>query len=191
MACPKGWEALTPLAADDRATHAARTSTGRHAFTRFLGRSDANIRERDSADAGEARPRLRRLPRNRTDAHGRTGIPRARWQSSDWGSRMAMGTRGSAWRPRSRPTNRLFRLRRASLHVRRFRRVRRNRARRFANLCIAHPIMWERVCPQPTCDPEIVVIDPRKTETASAATRHVRSATEIGSHALLRPAHAF
>jgi len=41
-----------------------------------------------------------------------------------------------------------------------------------SNLCIAHPIMWERVCKNRR-KPEIVVIDPRKTETAVAATQHL------------------
>jgi assimilatory nitrate reductase catalytic subunit len=40
-----------------------------------------------------------------------------------------------------------------------------------SNLCIAHPIMWERICKNPH-SPAIVVIDPRKTETAAAATHH-------------------
>ena len=40
-----------------------------------------------------------------------------------------------------------------------------------SNLCIAHPIMWERVAMNPH-NPEIVVIDPRKTETAVAGTQH-------------------
>ncbi|MEM7394710.1 MAG: molybdopterin oxidoreductase family protein, partial [Verrucomicrobiota bacterium] len=41
-----------------------------------------------------------------------------------------------------------------------------------SNLCIAHPIMWERVMMNPH-DPAIVVIDPRRTETAMAATDHL------------------
>ncbi len=41
-----------------------------------------------------------------------------------------------------------------------------------SNLCIAHPIMWERVCRNPH-RPEIIVIDPRRTETAMAATEHL------------------
>jgi assimilatory nitrate reductase catalytic subunit len=40
-----------------------------------------------------------------------------------------------------------------------------------SNLCIAHPIMWERVHRNPH-SPEIVVVDPRRTETAQAATQH-------------------
>ncbi len=41
-----------------------------------------------------------------------------------------------------------------------------------SNLCIAHPIMWERICRNKN-KPAIVVIDPRKTETAMAATHHL------------------
>ena len=41
-----------------------------------------------------------------------------------------------------------------------------------ANLCIAHPILWERVC-RNRHKPQIVVVDPRKTETAMAATLHL------------------
>ena len=41
-----------------------------------------------------------------------------------------------------------------------------------SNLCIAHPIMWQRVMRNPH-QPEIVVIDPRATETAMAATQHL------------------
>lgn len=41
-----------------------------------------------------------------------------------------------------------------------------------SNLCIAHPIMWERVARNPH-HPAIVVVDPRTTETAAAATHHL------------------
>ena len=40
-----------------------------------------------------------------------------------------------------------------------------------SNLCIAHPIMWQRVLMNPH-QPEIIVVDPRRTETATAATQH-------------------
>lgn len=42
-----------------------------------------------------------------------------------------------------------------------------------SNLCIAHPIMWERVMRNPH-SPEIIVVDPRMTETAMNATQHVQ-----------------
>src|SRR5258706_15267631 len=41
-----------------------------------------------------------------------------------------------------------------------------------SNLCIAHPIMWERVM-RNRRKPEIVVADPRRTETAATATVHL------------------
>ncbi|MGN6135564.1 MAG: molybdopterin oxidoreductase family protein [Aureliella sp.] len=41
-----------------------------------------------------------------------------------------------------------------------------------ANPCVAHPILWQRVLRNPH-RPKLIVIDPRKTETAMAATEHV------------------
>ena len=41
-----------------------------------------------------------------------------------------------------------------------------------ANPAIAHPILWQRVLSNRR-SPEIVVIDPRRTETAQSATRHL------------------
>jgi anaerobic selenocysteine-containing dehydrogenase len=40
-----------------------------------------------------------------------------------------------------------------------------------ANPCIAHPILWQRVM-RNSLNPEIIVLDPRATETAMAATQH-------------------
>ncbi len=44
-----------------------------------------------------------------------------------------------------------------------------------SNLCLAHPILWERVMRNPH-DPEIIVVDPRQTETAMNATQHLQVA---------------
>src|SRR5438094_2169238 len=41
-----------------------------------------------------------------------------------------------------------------------------------SNLCIAHPILWQRICRNQR-RPQIIVIDPRATETAMAASLHV------------------
>jgi anaerobic selenocysteine-containing dehydrogenase len=41
-----------------------------------------------------------------------------------------------------------------------------------SNLCIAHPILWQRVMRNPH-HPEIIVVDPRATETSMAATQHL------------------
>jgi len=40
-----------------------------------------------------------------------------------------------------------------------------------SNLCIAHPIMWQRI-ERNKNNPEIIVVDPRTTETAVAGTQH-------------------
>jgi len=41
-----------------------------------------------------------------------------------------------------------------------------------SNLCIAHPIMWQRLM-QNKRNPRIIVVDPRNTETAQMATDHL------------------
>ncbi len=41
-----------------------------------------------------------------------------------------------------------------------------------ANPCLAHPIIWQRVLQNPN-NPDLIVIDPRKTETAMAASEHL------------------
>ncbi len=41
-----------------------------------------------------------------------------------------------------------------------------------SNLCIAHPILWQRIC-QNRNSPEVIVVDPRRTETAMCSTLHL------------------
>ena len=57
-----------------------------------------------------------------------------------------------------------------------------------SNLAITHPIMWERIARNPH-DPEIVVLDPRRTETAVAATQHHALAPKSDLELLYGVAH--
>jgi assimilatory nitrate reductase catalytic subunit len=41
-----------------------------------------------------------------------------------------------------------------------------------SNLCIAHPVLWQRIC-RNRHQPQIIVVDPRRTETAMASTIHL------------------
>ena len=57
-----------------------------------------------------------------------------------------------------------------------------------SNLTITHPIMWERIARNPH-DPEIIVLDPRRTETAVAATQHHALAPKSDLELLYGVAH--
>jgi len=57
-----------------------------------------------------------------------------------------------------------------------------------SNLTITHPIMWERIARNPH-DPQIVVLDPRRTETAVAATQHHALAPKSDLEVLYGVAH--
>ena len=57
-----------------------------------------------------------------------------------------------------------------------------------SNLAVAHPIMWQRLKRNPH-DPAIVVIDPRATETAQLATHHLALAPKSDLTLLYGLAH--
>jgi len=57
-----------------------------------------------------------------------------------------------------------------------------------SNLCLAHPIMWERVMRNPH-DSEIIVVDPRMTETAMNAGLHLQLAPKSDLALLYGIAH--
>ena len=190
MACPKGWEALTPLRAPDRAT----TPLLRNEQTGALEPIDWEralilFCERFKEIKAQHGPESVAFLSHRPDRHRGDGASSARSSNSAWASSTATATRASAWPPRTSPTSN------PSASTRRL-----TPTQDFeesdvlvfvgSNLCIAHPIMWQRVMRNPH-RPEIIVIDPRKTETAMAATQHYAAPAEERSRAALRPrAHA-
>ena len=104
-ACPKGWEALTPLAAPDRATHPLiRNAAGKLEPASWGAAIDAMVRRFRAIGDSTARSRSRSWEPARCRA--RSWLSSARSRSSGWAWCTATATRASAWRPRSSPTSR-------------------------------------------------------------------------------------
>ncbi len=170
MACPKGWEALTPLRATDRAREP------------LLRGADGVLR---AVSWGEAIDSLVRRFRGIGERHGAAAVSflstgqivteemallgaLAKFGMGmvhvDSNTRQCMATSHVAYKQSfgfdAPPfTYRDFEESDALIFI-------------GANPCIAHPIMWQRVMMNRR-SPEIVVLDPRRTETAMAATLHV------------------
>ncbi|KAF0093931.1 MAG: nitrate reductase catalytic subunit [Puniceicoccaceae bacterium 5H] len=169
MACPKGWEALTPLSAPDRATMP-------------LLRQGADLKPIEWPEALRTFcDRFKRIQ----EQHGKASVAFlstgqipceemamlgafAKFQMGvlhgDGNTRQCMATAVAAYKQSfgfDAPPYSYADFEQSDVLV-------------FvgANPCIAHPIMWQRVMRNPR-QPEIVVVDPRKTETAMAATRHL------------------
>jgi anaerobic selenocysteine-containing dehydrogenase len=170
MACPKGWEALTPLAAKDRALYP-------------MLRNERGVLTRVSWDA--ALEAFVRRFRAITEKHGPDSVA---WLGTgqipteemamlgsfakfgmgmvhgDGNTRQCMATAVVAYKQAfgfDAPPYTYEDFEQSDVIV-----------LVGSNLCIAHPIMWERITRNPH-QPEIVVVDPRRTETAMSATLHV------------------
>ena len=170
MACPKGWEALTPLRAPDRATTPLlRNAAGklkpvswpdaRETFTTRMKAIQAKHGPASVAWLGTGQIVTEELAL--LGALGKFGMGMIH---GDGNTRQCMATAATAYKQSfgfdAPPfTYRDFEESDVIVLV-------------GSNLCIAHPIMWERICKNPN-HPEIVVVDPRQTETAMAATRHI------------------
>ena len=171
MACPKGWEALAPLAATDRATvpllrrgtnremeeisweTAAETFTNRIKFTlakygpesvAFL--STGQICTEEMAFLG---------------AFAKFGMGLIH---GDGNTRQCMATAVRAYKESfgfDAPPFSYADFEESDVIV-----------LTGSNLCVAHPILWQRILKNKR-SPEIIVIDPRKTETAMQATTHL------------------
>ncbi|HEY2574311.1 MAG TPA: nitrate reductase [Verrucomicrobiaceae bacterium] len=173
MACPKGWEALTPLAAPDRATtpmlHGAAVDwdTALQVFCRRIeGIMDHHGRESVAfLSTGQIMTEEMAL----LGALAKFGMGMIH---GDGNTRQCMATSVMAYKESfgfDAPPYTYADFEESDVLV-------------FvgSNPCIAHPIMWQRV-ERNRNHPEIIVIDPRKTETAMAATQHlaIRPKTDL------------
>jgi assimilatory nitrate reductase catalytic subunit len=169
-ACPKGWEALTPLYAKDRAVRPLlRNARGaleevpwQTALDTFCARFKA-IQQRHGAHS-VAFISTGQIPSEEMALLGSLAKFGMGMLHGDGNTRQCMATSVVAYKQAfgfDAPPFTYDDFEQSDVLV-------------FvgANPCIAHPIMWERVCKNPH-QPRIVVIDPRKTETAMAATQHL------------------
>ena len=170
MACPKGWEALTPLRAPDRATMPLLlNSVGKlepvdwdTAMQIFTLRFKA-IQDKCGADAvawlGTGQICTEELAL--LGALGKFGMGMIH---GDGNTRQCMATAVTAYKESfgfDAPPYTYADFEQSDVIV-----------LVGSNLCITHPILWQRVL-RNRHYPRIIVVDPRKTETAMAATQHV------------------
>ena len=170
MACPKGWEALTVLGAEDRATKPLlRNASGRleavdwkTALETFVSR----FRRIQTQHGNESVAFLStgQIPTEEMALLGTLAKFGMGMVHGDGNTRQCMATSVVAYKQAfgfdAPPyTYADFEESDAIILV-------------GSNLCIAHPILWERIA-RNRRNPEIVVIDPRMTETAMQSTQHL------------------
>jgi len=170
MACPKGWEALTPLSAGDRATipllrgpgGALRPVDWDEAMRVFTSRFKGIMAEHGNESVAflstgqictEEMALLGALYK-----FGMGGV------HCDSNTRQCMATAHTAYKQSfgfDAPPFTYADFEESDVLV-------------FvgSNLCIAHPILWQRVL-QNQKKPRIIVVDPRRTETAMNASQHL------------------
>jgi anaerobic selenocysteine-containing dehydrogenase len=169
MACPKGWEALTVLKSDDRATTPLlRNEQGKlqptdwhTAATTFTTRMKA-IQEEHGKES-IAFISTGQIPTEEMAFLGALTKFGMGMLHGDGNTRQCMATAVVAYKQAfgfDAPPYTYDDFEQSDVIV-----------LVGSNLCIAHPIMWERVMRNPN-SPEIIVVDPRMTETAMSATQH-------------------
>ena len=170
MACPKGWEALSPLAADDRATTPLlRSGDGElepvdwdGAMMTFTARFKKILAEHGPESV--AFLSTGQIPTEEMAFLGALAKFGMGLIHGDGNTRQCMASAATAYKESfgfdAPPfTYQDFEESDVLVFV-------------GANPCIAHPIMWQRVLRNPHA-PDIIVIDPRKTETAMFAKEHL------------------
>jgi assimilatory nitrate reductase catalytic subunit len=170
MACPKGWEALAPLRAPDRATTPLLKDAGGRlrpvgwpeALDAFVSRFKAI--QAKHGPASVAWLGTGQIPTEELALLGAVAKLGMGIVHGDGNTRQCMATAATAHKQSfgfDAPPFTYADFEQSDVIV-----------LVGSNLCIAHPIMWERICKNPN-RPTIVVIDPRKTETAMAAALHI------------------
>lgn len=169
MACPKGWEALAPLSASDRGTTPLlRDKKGKlkpvdwnTALTEFCTRIKSIQKEHGVESV--AFLGTGQMPTEELAFLGALAKFGMGMKHGDGNTRQCMATAATAYKQSfgfDAPPYTYDDFEQSDVMV-----------LVGSNLCIAHPIMWQRVLKNPH-NPEIVVVDPRTTETAVAATQH-------------------
>jgi assimilatory nitrate reductase catalytic subunit len=169
-ACPKGWEALAPLGSDERATTPlARDDRGRlqpigwdDAVTRFVT-GIREVQRRHGPDSvaflSTGQITTEEMAVLGTVAKFGLGI-----RHGDGNTRQCMATAVTAYKQSfgaDAPPYTYADLEASDVVV-----------LVGSNLAVAHPILWQRLRSNAN-DPELIVIDPRRTDTAAAATQHL------------------
>lgn len=165
MACPKGWEALTPLRARDRATTplvAGQPTSWDDAIEAMVAGFTA-IQAKHGPEA-IAFLGTGQMPTEELALFGALAKLGMGMVHGDGNTRQCMATAVVAYKQAfgfDAPPYTYADFEESDTLV-------------FvgANPCVAHPIMWARVCKNPH-RPAIIVVDPRKTETAMVATQHL------------------
>jgi assimilatory nitrate reductase catalytic subunit len=169
MACPKGWEALVPLRSPDRATTPLlRSPSGKLVPVDWATALDTFVTRFKAIQAKYGSESVAflgtgQMPSEELALLGALGKFGMGLLHGDGNTRQCMATAVVAYKESfgfdAPPyTYRDFEESDVLVFV-------------GANPCIAHPIMWGRVC-QNAHRPAVLVVDPRRTETAMAATEH-------------------
>src|SRR3954468_19373861 len=169
-ACPKGWEALTPLFSKDRAVKPLlRNARGALEEVRWQTALDTfcarfkSIQQRHGS-ASVAFISTGQIPTEEMALLGSLAKFGMGMLHGDGNTRQCMATAVVAYKQAfgfDAPPYAYDDLEQSDVIV-----------LVGSNLCIAHPILWQRIC-RNRHQPEIIVIDPRKTETAMAASLHL------------------
>jgi assimilatory nitrate reductase catalytic subunit len=170
MACPKGWEALAPLAAEDRAlTPLLRARDGAMHPVGWPAALDQMVRRFKAIQEAHGAHSIAflgtgQLPIEDLALFGALCKFGMGMLHGDGNTRQCMATSVTAYKESfgfDAPPYAYADLEESDCLI-------------FigANPTVAHPILWERARRNPR-KPAIVVIDPRRTETAAAATLHL------------------